>query len=65
LNSITTTPLTDMPVIDSPLDPEVAETMGDEMLLSVAASTKVQKVRSRQATTINAPRAWTSTGRVD
>jgi hypothetical protein len=68
LNTITTTPatpVTDMPVIDSPLDPEVAESMGDEMLLGVAAATKVKRVRRGERTTINSPRAWTQTGRLD
>jgi hypothetical protein len=65
----TTTPLTDMPIVDSPLDPEVADALGNEVLLSATATTKVQKVR-RTANTTSAPasglsRAWTMGGSVD
>ena len=69
MNTITTTPLTDMPVIDSPLDPDVADGLGDGTLLSATADTKVQKVRrtaNRNSTPVSGvSRAWTMGGNVD
>jgi hypothetical protein len=62
MQSPTSIPVTDMPVIDSPLDPEVADGLGDEMLLHAAAETKVQTVRGRFP---NESRAWASSGSVD
>lgn len=69
MTSTTTTPLTDMPIVDSPLDPEVADVLGNEVLLSSTAAVKVQKV-SRTANVTSAPnsglsRAWTMGGSVD
>jgi len=64
-----TTPITDMPVIDSPLDPEVADGLGDEMILSAATATKTQRVtgasRSSLANQSGESRAWTRSGYVD
>lgn len=56
----------EMPVIDSPLDPEVAEALGDNILLSSVASTKVAKVgRTGQSRPTVEVRGWTMGGRVD
>lgn len=52
----TTTP------VESPLDPEVADGLGNDVLLHAAAETKVQTVKG------NFPgesRAWASSGTVD
>jgi cytochrome c553 len=64
MNTTTTTPTTDMPVIDSPLDPEVADQLGDELILDIAAKTKTQRVRAGQASPSQS-RAWTVSGNVD
>lgn len=65
----TTITPTEMPVIDSPLDPEVADGLGDEMLLAAAAGTKTQRVggtgRSSFINRSGESRAWTSAGNVD
>jgi hypothetical protein len=58
---------TEMPVIDSPLDPEVADQLGDEILLSAVRSVKPHRVRKGagqrfQPATV---RAWSAGGRVD
>jgi hypothetical protein len=59
----------EMPVIDSPLDPEVAEKLGDDVLLGAAANEKTQRVAGHGPSPwINASgesRAWTSAGQVD
>lgn len=66
--TVTTTPVTDLPVIDSPLDPEVADRLGNEMLLDVAGKEKPKRVgRTNRSWGATAPssRAWTMGGRVD
>jgi hypothetical protein len=66
ITNTTTTP-TEMPVIDSPLDPEVADVLGDELIMS--ATTKTQRVsgsgRSTIANQSGESRAWTRAGYVD
>lgn len=68
MNNNTTTPVTDLPVVHSPLDPEVAERLGDDVLLSSAADTKVQRVRRTnggRSLQSGESRAWTMGGDVD
>lgn len=70
MNTITTTttPVTDQPIIDSPLDAEVADRLGNEMLLGIAAGEKVQRVSGTRASSFTQSgesRAWTSAGNVD
>lgn len=68
MNTTTTAPV-EMPVIDSPLDPEIADGLGDELLLATTAGTKTQSVTgSGRSSFINRSgesRAWTSAGNVD
>ena len=56
----TSTPV-EMPVIDSPLDPEIADNLGDDILLSSAAANKVQRVKAP----LSGARAWSASGSVD
>lgn len=62
---------TDLPVVDSPLDPEVAEPLADDILLSAVRDTKPARVtaRSRNGSRLRgvatSPRAWTMGGSVD
>lgn len=69
MTTTTTTTPVELPVIDSPLDPEVAERLGDELLLDTAAHTKTQKVhasgRATAASQSAQARAWTMGGSVD
>jgi hypothetical protein len=65
MNNSTVTAPVEMPVIDSPLDPEVAEILGDDILLGAASSNKVQKVKAGVRSSSTAARAWTMGGRVD
>lgn len=58
-----------MPVVDSPLDAEVADQLGNDVILGVAAGEKTQKVRRAGRATWSSQsgesRAWTSAGNVD
>lgn len=68
MNTTTTPVPVEMPVIDSPLDPEVADRLGDEMLLDAASTAKVQRVAGSGVSLANQSgesRAWTSSGQVD
>lgn len=49
---------------DPDLDMTVGHHIGDEILLSVAAATKVKKVKAGQASS-SSSRAWSLGGRVD
>ena len=67
-NSTITVPApVEMPVIDSPLDPEVADHLGDDILLSAAAANKTQRITVRGGArgVAMSPRAWTMGGNVD
>lgn len=48
--------------VESPLDPEVADGLGDDVLLHAAAETKVQTVKGVFP---GESRAWASSGDVD
>jgi hypothetical protein len=66
---ITSTISATMPVFDSPLDAEVADGLGNDLLLGVAAGAKTQKVSGTTprgiANQSGESRAWTSAGNVD
>lgn len=67
--TIATPTTTEMPVVDSPLDPEVADALGNDLLLGTAADNRVARVagtgRSAWINTSGESRAWTSAGNVD
>lgn len=69
-NNTVTAPV-ELPVVDSPLDPEHADRTGDDILLGAAATNRVQRVRrgsgggSTWAPQSGTSRAWTMGGNVD
>lgn len=52
--------------VDTPLDHDAAEALGDDILLASAGSSRAKKVSGRiTATQSHQARAWTTSGSVD